>query len=378
MAEKIITDLVFTKNGCRKTFVKYVGAKGYCKSCRCHYLPPAIFKICHNSFGYGFQAWVAYQRVALRQPYEAITRMMEDMFEEKMTVDTAVRFVTAVAERYAPTESTLLRQMLTSPFIHVDDTKIIIQGENHYIWAFTDGVRVVFRMTATREPDIVHEVLKGYKGVMVSDFYPGFDSVGCRQQKCLVHLVRDINDELWDNPFDLQLEGFAAAVRDLLVPILQDVRRYGLKARHLHKHKALVDRFYRDKIETGQCTSDVTMRFKTRFQRYRESLFLFLEEDSIPWNNNTGERALRHVAVQRKISGSFYKSFASRYLVLLGIAQTCKFQEKSFLKFLISGDMDVDHFRPARRRRTTKTIGKSLMGTQGDTTDGSTGGKNES
>jgi predicted RecB family nuclease len=356
-AEKIITDLVFTKNGCRKTFLKYVGAKAYCKTCGCDYLPPAIHKICKSSLGYGFQAWVAYQRVALRQPYEAITRMMEDMFEEKITSATAVNFVSAVADRYARAESALLRRMLKSPFIHVDDTKVNIQGENNYVWAFTDGVHVVFRMTATRESDIVHEVLKGYKGVMVSDFYPGFDSVGCRQQKCLIHLVRDINDELWDNPFDTLLEDFAAAVRDLLVPILQDVQRYGLKARHLHKHKVLVDRFYRDKIETGQCSSEVTMRFKTRFQRYRESLFLFLEEDSIPWNNNTGERALRHLAVQRKISGFFFKSFASRYLVLLGIAQTCRFQNKSFLKFLLSGEMDVDDFRPGPRRRTTRQIG---------------------
>src|SRR5215475_11324382 len=147
-------------------------------------------------------------------------------------------------------------------------------------------------MTATRETDIVREVLKGYKGVLVSDFYPGFDSIDCRQQKCLIHLVRDINDELWDNPFDSHLEHFAAAVRDLLVPILQDVQRYGLKARYLHKHKVRVDRFYRDVIETSPSESDVTARFMDRFQRYRESMFCFLEEDSIPWNNNTGERAL--------------------------------------------------------------------------------------
>jgi hypothetical protein len=283
--------------------------------------------------------------------------MMEDMFEERMSKDTAVSFVREVAERFGPAEATLLRRMLDSPFIHVDDTKITIQGENNHVWVFTDGVRVVFRMTATRESDIVHEVLNGYKGVMVSDFYPGFDAVGCRQQKCLIHLIRDINDELWDNPFDSQLEHFAAAVRDLLVPIIRDVQRFGLKARYLHKHKVSVDRFYRDAIESAECTSDVALRFQTRFQRYKESMFLFLGEDSIPWNNNTGERALRHIAIQRKISGSFYKSFASRYLILLGIAQTCKFQEKSFLKFLLSGDMDVDHFRPSRRHRTTRQIG---------------------
>jgi hypothetical protein len=360
VAEKIITDLIFTKNGCRKTFVRYVGAKGYCETCDCHYLPPTIFKICKNSLGYGFQAWVTYQRVALRQPYDAIAQMMEDMFEEKIATSTAANCVKIVADRYIRAESALLQRILDSPFIHVDDTKINIQGKDNYVWVFTDGVHVIFRMTATREPDVVHEVLTGYKGVLISDFYPGFDSVGCRQQKCLIHLVRDINDELWDNPFDSQLERFAAAVRDLLVPILQDVQRYGLKARHLHKHKVRVDRFYRDHIEAGSTMSEATTRFKDRFRRYKDSMFLFLEEDSIPWNNNTGERALRHLAVQRKISGFFFKSFASRYLVLLGIAQTCKFQEKSFLKFLLSGEMDVDHFRPSRRRRATRPFGKNI------------------
>ena len=101
-------------------------------------------------------------------------------------------------------------------------------------------------------------------------------------------------------------------------------------------------------------------------------MFLFLEEDSVPWNNNTGERAIRHLAIQRKISGFFFKSFASRYLVLLGIAQTCKFQEKSFLKFLLSGEMDVDSFRPLRRRRMTRPFVKTSIAIQSHETDGKT------
>src|SRR5262249_18111781 len=139
----------------------------------------------------------------------------------------------------------------------------------------------------------------------------------------------------------------------------QDIERYGLKKRHLSKHRTSVDRFYRDIIDNGRFTSEAAARFQARFQRHKQSLFLFLEEDSIPWNNNTGERALRHLAVQRKISGCFFKSFGSCYLVLLGVAQTCRFQGKSFLKFLLSGEMDVDLFRPRRRRRMTKPIGET-------------------
>ena len=70
-----------------------------------------------------------------------------------------------------------------------------------------------------------------------------------------------------------------------------------------------------------------------------------------------GERALRHLTVQRKISGSFYESLAPAYLLLLGLAQTCRFQDKSLLKFLLSGEKDVDAFKPTKRRRRVTAPG---------------------
>ena len=80
-------------------------------------------------------------------------------------------------------------------------------------------------------------------------------------------------------------------------------------------------------------------------------MFTFLKEDEIPWNNNMAERALRHLAIQRKISGSFGKEGIHRYLRLLGVAQTCRFQEKSFLRFMLSGGKDVDAFDASRKRK---------------------------
>jgi hypothetical protein len=37
----------------------------------------------------------------------------------------------------------------------------------------------------------------------------------------MVHLIRDLNDDLWKNPFNAEYEQFVAAFRDLLVPIIQ-------------------------------------------------------------------------------------------------------------------------------------------------------------
>src|SRR5882724_8016213 len=169
---------------------------------------------------------------------------MEHLFGVGLSASTVVRFLKYLADYYAPTEAAILQAILKSDFVHVDESKINIQGVDHYVWVFTDGKHVVFRMTETREAEIVRKVLAGYEGVLVSDIYPGYDSMQCRQPKCLVHLIRDINDDLWKAPFDKELETLAVEVQTLLVPILVEVDRYGLKAWHLRKFLKDVERFY--------------------------------------------------------------------------------------------------------------------------------------
>lgn len=352
LAEHIVIDLVFTRNGCRKTTVKYVGMKGYCPICQRDHSPPMIRRFGGRIFGHRLQAWAVYQRVALRLPYRAISQHIEDLFSEHISRGAIINFMRDVTHRYSHAETLLLRRILASPFIHTDETKISIEGTKHYVWVLTDGTHVVFQLTETRETTLLQKTLKGYEGVLISDFYPGYDSIECRQQKCLVHLIRDLNDDLWKNPFNQEYELFVAAVRYFLVPLFEDVERFGLKARFLKKHLKAVVRFYKQNIDGTQHRCEIVQKYQKRFMRYRDSLFLFLTEDGIPWNNNMAERALRHIAVQRKISCSFFKSGATNYLRLLGIAQTCRFQGKSFLRFLLSGERDVDKYKERKRRKT--------------------------
>ncbi|MGO8751950.1 MAG: IS66 family transposase [Thermoguttaceae bacterium] len=350
-SEHIQTDLVFGKNGVRKKLLKYIGYRVSCPTGGRQYPPPAISRLQGRMFGHSFLSWVAYQRVVLMLPVGPIAQTLAALFSETVGRSTICKFIHQLSDDYSYTETLLWRSILQSPFIHVDETKISIQGHNWYVWVLTDGKHVVFRLTDSRETTLVHKVLGGYEGVLVSDFYGGYDSFTCRQQKCLVHLIRDLNDDLWKNPFLAEYEVFVAKVRDLLVPIFEDVEKYGLKKRHLQKHMKSVDRFYRQSIDGVTWKNETIQTYQKRFLRYRESLFLFLTEDGIPWNNNTAERAIRHLAVQRKISGSFFVKGATDYLTLLGIAQSCRFQDKSFLRFLLSEERDVDAFNDRKGRR---------------------------
>jgi Transposase IS66 family len=293
----------------------------------------------------------------LRLPYRVITQALEDQFDVRVSESTIVAFMRCFACDYAETEERCRRQLLRSPFIHADETKINVHGTDYYAWVFTDGRHVLFRLSATRESVVVREVLGEYAGILITDFYGGYDAVPCRQQKCLVHLIRDLNNDLWRRPFDTELETFVLDVRDLVVPILEAANKYGLRRRNLRKFTKSVDSFYRRVITSRIYWSEPVCTYQKRFRRYRESLFTFLEYDGIPWNNNMGERALRHLTVQRKISGSFYESLAPAYLLLLGLAQSCRFQDKSLLKFLLSGEKDVDAFKPTKRRRRVTAPG---------------------
>lgn len=182
----------------------------------------------------------------------------------------------------------MLHRRLNGPVIHLDETKINILGADQYVWVLTDNSRVVFRLQRTRETDFLKPLLADFEGTVVSDFYGGYDALPCRQQKCLVHLIRDLNDDLWKNPFDDEFERFILAVRHLLSPILEDIERFGLKACHLRKHRHRVARFYREEI-AGRASEDTTARYRKRFERYKQSLFSFIENDNVPWHNNAAE-----------------------------------------------------------------------------------------
>jgi len=124
--------------------------------------------------------------------------------------------------------------------------------------------------------------LKGYQGVLVTDFFSGYDAVPCRQQKCWVHLIRDLNDDLWADPFNTEFEAFVSDVRDLIMPIFEAIGKHGPKKRNLSKFKKAVAKFYEKTISGRLYESEVTRAYQKRFDRYRNSLFVFLDEDNIP------------------------------------------------------------------------------------------------
>jgi hypothetical protein len=184
-------------------------------------------------------------------------------------------------------------------------------------------------------------VLAGFKGVLVSDFYGGYDAVDCEQQKCLIHLMRDINEDVLKYPFNEELAFIAKQFGALLREIVDTIDKYGLKKRHLGKHKRSAKRFLAD-VAGLQCATEVSSALKKRIDKNKDKLFTFLKYDNVPWNNNNAEHAVRAFTRLRNVMVTSTPKGTTEYCILLTLQQTLRCRGMGFLDFLRSGRIEID------------------------------------
>src|SRR5205085_11957297 len=90
---------------------------------------------------------------------------------------------------------------------------------------------------------------------------------------------------------------------------------------------------------------------------YWDKLFTFLDHDVVPWNNNNAEHAVKGFAYYRELADNLITQVGlTQYLVLLSVYQTCKYKGVGFLKFLLSGETDIDAFCEDVRKRVLPAI----------------------
>jgi predicted RecB family nuclease len=342
-----VSDLKYTSSGVKRWLVRYTSLRYHCGTCRKTFYADA-YRSSRIRLGNNLASWVMYHHVALRQTYEDVNSSLNDIFGFAFTHTVLGRVKPWMAERHQATYERMKEKLRRGTLIHGDETKVLVKSHAGYVWAFTNLEEVVYTYTPTREGTILEEMLKGFDGVLVSDFYAAYDSPKCKQQKCVIHLMRDINDDIFHNPFDEELKQLAQKLVGVLKPIIDTIDRYGLKQYHLNKHKEEVARYFRYLSEQA-FGSEVASKYQKRLQKYQDKLFVFLDHDGIPWNNNNAENAIKRFASRRKIFGTWPTADGLQdYLVFLSIYQTCRLKNLSFLRFLRSGTFDIDAFAEAR------------------------------
>ena len=329
--------------GIKRWIIRYRFHRYKCQDCGIVFLPEEMGRPLRK-FGPGLFAYSVYQNIGLRVAQETVDRSLNKLFGLDLAIGRTKHFKAKAAKLYEGTYNALVQRICNGRLIHADETKISVEGKDGFVWVFANIEEIAYVYSETREGDTVQNLLKDFTGVLVSDFYTAYDGIQCPQQKCLIHLIRDLNDAVLEHPYDEQLKSLVKNFADLVKPMVETVDRHGLKSHFLRKHLVFVDRFYR-RLSGKDFQSESARAIKKRFEKNRDKLFTFLVHDGVPWNNNNAEHAVKAFAMLRhSIGGVTTEKGIRDYLVLLSISQTCKYKELDFLDFLRSGEKDINVF----------------------------------
>ena len=252
-------DLRISQAGITRQVTRFRSKVYRCSLCNRSFVSRAY--AAKERYGHNLAAWAVHQHIANRITFENLETTVRECFNLPLDFRRIYAFKARLAQYYDKTYRRILEKLISGPLLHADETKVNFKKGSGYVWVFTNMEEVVFVLKPDRNASFLHELLRGFSGVLVTDFFSGYDSLKCAQQKCLVHLMRDLNDGLLADPLDKELVGLGQRFGQLLQAIITTVDRFGLRARFLKRHKPEVSGFF-STIEAGASDSEVVRTLK--------------------------------------------------------------------------------------------------------------------
>ena len=293
-------DIKFLVSGVKKWVTAYSCWQYHCDKCGSTFTP-AEYPNRTSVYGDGLIAWVIYQNVALGLNMLKVERSLREVFKLDIPRPTLHRFKALMASRYESTKEAIFAELLRGPSLSVDETEARLHREKAHVWVFAGVNCAYYECRDSRNGRFLIERLNGFGGVLVSDFFTAYDSIQNPQQKCLIHLIRDMNEDVKANPFDMELREIVQAFASVMRPIVDTVDRYGLTKSRLQKHKIAAMGFV-EKVVGNRLSSEPARKYQNRIEKYGARLFTFLDYDNVPWNNNSAEHAIKAFARYRRFA----------------------------------------------------------------------------
>lgn len=266
-------------------------------------------------FGIKLMSLVAELRTTHRMPIKQIQGLLRTLSGVHISVGELSEMLHAVAEAGKEQYLRLRDEIRGSPVVNADETGWREDGINGYIWSFSTPQTRYFVYNRSRASDIPREVLgQGWRGRLVCDFYSAYGVLDIICQRCWVHLLRDLKklkERHEDNTEVVAWVDAITAVYERAKAFKSEIPKFRLEAKMAFERElmALALPFLgKNKPQS------VLAR---RIEKFLAELFIFVEEPSVPSDNNAAEQSVRPSVIARKISGGTRSEKGSKTRMIL-------------------------------------------------------------
>ncbi len=232
-----------------------------------------------------------------------------------------------LAEILQPWYEDIQRDALNSSVLNADETGWRVDGKTHWLWCFASNDLSYFLIDQSRgQPALLRFFIEEFEGTLVADFWGSYNAVACAHaQKCLVHLLRDLEHvERYKSP-DKDWAAFAKKLRRLLGDAIRLSRREGEHTPEAYASRRVCLSKRLDELNAVPWEDGQARRLVKRLKRHHDELFTFLDQPGVPFENNLAERSIRPAVILRKNSyGNRSGKGADIQAVLMSVFFTLK------------------------------------------------------
>jgi transposase len=253
-------------------------------------------------------------------PYARVRELLSDLLGARVSLGTLTRWVAQGAETLRPVEEQIKAALVRARVLHSDETGVRRAGK--LAWAHVASTNrlthYAIQAQRGREATDAIGILPRFTGVSVHDGWKPYRRyTQCRHALCNIHHLRELTflEEAYQQTWAKDLKTLLLEMKSAV----EQARLHGDERLSEVERRAFVSR-YEELLALGLAANPPPQRRSGQRGRLKQSpalnllerlcfgqreVLAFLDDCTIPFDNNQAEQDLRMLKAQQKIAGSF-------------------------------------------------------------------------
>lgn len=287
-------------------------------------------------YGYGLKAFIVNLLVGQMVAINRVQKLVKSMIGVVIAEATLLKFVFRLHQALEQWEQQAIEQLLNSPSLHVDETSLRVDKNNHWIHVYSAGDITIKRLHRRRGKAAIKEIgiIPRYGGIIIHDCWSSYLSYDhCDHGLCGSHLLRELTFIInahhysWATNMKRLLQETCVLVSSRKRKKLTTGELYNLQKRYRNiltrGEKELPPIPPKPSGKRGKIAKSDAHNLHERLRLYESSVLLFAKLPHVAFTNNRAERDLRMSKVKQKVSGCFRTElYAHAYCRISSYLQT--------------------------------------------------------
>jgi len=263
-------------------------------------------------------------------PLERVKEFFGDLINHPLSKATVIEMNRKTHEALQLFEQTAKDKIINSSVAHADESGFYCENKRQWLHCASTNTITHYQFHPKRGKEAMDEIgiLPYFKGVLIHDFWTPYLKYSCAHGLCNAHHLRELVFLIEEKNCS-----WASDMKKLLLEIKETVDQEktkpnpnveSLEVKDIKEFEHRYDEIIEQAIEAepkpppppdhsdlpkkkkrGRQKKSKSLNLLERFKKHKEKVLAFMYNFEVPFDNNQGERDIRMIKLQQKISGTF-------------------------------------------------------------------------